>query len=88
MVGFAALLWQGPWWFDGGHLRHTRLQPADGVIVTGFRTMLVALLAGAIASLGLYYTHRSHRLARRQFEHTQEQFRLAQEQFVHAEAQW
>ncbi|MFG2974681.1 hypothetical protein ACGFYY_17060 [Streptomyces sp. NPDC048331] len=55
------LMWRGPWMVDGGHLRTRDLQPADGVIVTGFRTTLVALGAGVIAclGLGLYYTDHS-----------------------------
>ncbi|WP_159048575.1 pentapeptide repeat-containing protein [Streptomyces sp. NRRL F-4489] len=65
---------EGPWWLDGGHLRRTDLQPADGAIITGFRTMLAALLAGVVAALGLWYTHRNHVLARRQFEETLAQF--------------
>ncbi|GAB2769074.1 pentapeptide repeat-containing protein [Streptomyces daliensis] len=73
-VTFFMLLWQGPWWFDGSHLRRTGLEPADGVVITGFRTMLVALGAGAVAGLGLYYTHRSHLLSQSQFEQVQEQF--------------
>ncbi|MCM2416359.1 hypothetical protein [Streptomyces sp. RKAG290] len=48
-VGYALLLWQGPWWLDGDRLRRRDLQPADGVVITGFRTTLVALGAGAVA---------------------------------------
>jgi hypothetical protein len=73
-VGVFSLLVYGPWWFDGGHLRRTNLQPADGVIIAGFRTTLVALAAGAMAALGLRYTHRNHKLAQRQYEQTQKQF--------------
>lgn len=73
-VGFFLLLVHGPWWFEGGQLRRTNLQPADGLIITGFRTTLVALAAGAIAALALYYTHRNHKLAQRQYQQTQEQF--------------
>lgn len=57
VVGYAFLLWQGPWLIDGNHLRSRDLQPADGVVITGFRTTLVAIGAGAVAGLGLYYTH-------------------------------
>ncbi|MEU1406811.1 hypothetical protein ABZ471_31455 [Streptomyces sp. NPDC005728] len=64
VIGYALLLWRGPWWIDGAHLRTKNLQPADGVVITGFRTMLVALGAGAVAALGLHYTHRSHRQLR------------------------
>ncbi|MCW1100213.1 pentapeptide repeat-containing protein [Streptomyces sp. RS2] len=71
---YVLLLWRGPWWVDGPHLRDKELQPADGVIITGFRTMLVALGAGAVAALGLYYTHRTHRHAEKLYEHSLEQF--------------
>jgi uncharacterized protein YjbI with pentapeptide repeats len=73
-TAYVLLLWRGPWWVDGPHLREKNLQPADGVVITGFRTMLVALGAGAVAALGLYYTHRAHRHAERLYEHSQEQF--------------
>ncbi|WP_327350295.1 pentapeptide repeat-containing protein [Streptomyces sp. NBC_01304] len=73
-LGYVLLLWRGPWWIDGAHLREKGLQPADGVVITGFRTMLVAVGAGAIAGLGLYYTHRNHRHAEKLYEHGQEQF--------------
>ncbi|MFF0013044.1 pentapeptide repeat-containing protein [Streptomyces sp. NPDC005374] len=73
-IGYVLLLWRGPWWIDGAHLREKNLQPADGVVITGFRTMLVAVGAGAIAGLGLYYTHRNHRHAEKLYEHSQEQF--------------
>ncbi|MFE9504181.1 pentapeptide repeat-containing protein [Streptomyces anthocyanicus] len=74
VVGYILLLWHGPWWVDGAHLRSTNLQPADGVVITGFRTMLVALGAGAVAAVSLYYTHRNHFLGLRQYEQVQEQF--------------
>lgn len=72
---FALLLWQGPWWLDGGHLRQHDLQPADGAVITGFRTTLVALGAGVVAVLGLYYTHKGH-------QHTQALFRATVEEQV------
>lgn len=78
-IGYVLLLWRGPWWIDGAHLREKDLQPADGVVITGFRTMLVAIGAGAIAGLGLYYNHRNHRHAEKLFEHSQEQFAHARE---------
>lgn len=88
ILGYGWLLWKGPWLFDGSHIRKAGLQPADGVVITGFRTMLVAVGAGVIAAFGLIYTHRNHQLARQQFEHTQEQFTLAQEQFRLAQEQF
>ncbi|MFJ8955212.1 pentapeptide repeat-containing protein [Streptomyces sp. NPDC102381] len=73
-IGYVLLLWRGPWWIDGAHLRQRGLQPADGVVITGFRTVLVAVGAGALTGLGLYYTHRNHRHAEKLYEHSQEQF--------------
>ncbi|WP_426568110.1 pentapeptide repeat-containing protein [Streptomyces canus] len=75
VVGYAILLWKGPWLLDGAHLRTKNLQPADGVVITGFRTMLVALGAGAVAALGLYYTHKSHKQTEALFEHTRDKDR-------------
>ncbi|WP_328386781.1 pentapeptide repeat-containing protein [Streptomyces sp. NBC_00400] len=88
VIGYALLLWRGPWWIDGSHLREQNLQPADGVVITGFRTTLVALGAGAVAALGLWYTHRNHELSQSQFEQTKEQFTLAQRQFEHTQDQF
>ncbi|MGP4010523.1 pentapeptide repeat-containing protein [Streptomyces sp. 4N124] len=59
VVGYALLLWQGPWWLDGAHLREKDLQPADGVVITGFRTALGALGLGVLGLAGLVYTHRT-----------------------------
>ncbi|MET9935673.1 MULTISPECIES: pentapeptide repeat-containing protein [unclassified Streptomyces] len=50
--------------------------------------MLVALGAGVITVIGLWYTSRNHKLARQQFAHTQEQFELAQLQFEQTQAQF
>ncbi|MFC5656642.1 pentapeptide repeat-containing protein [Streptomyces nogalater] len=75
VVGYGLLLWRGPWWLDGTHLREKDLQPADGVVITGFRTMLVALGAGLVAAIGVHYTHRSHKQTDRIFEHTREKDR-------------
>ncbi|MGW6235226.1 pentapeptide repeat-containing protein [Streptomyces sp. NPDC055094] len=57
MLVFTLLFWRLPWWLDGAHLRNSDLQPADGVVITGVRTALVALGAASIAGLGLYFTH-------------------------------
>ncbi|WP_329351856.1 pentapeptide repeat-containing protein [Streptomyces sp. NBC_01261] len=78
---FVLLFWQGPWWFDSLHIRKTKLGPADGVVITGFRTGLVALAAGLIAGAGLYYTHKKHQLEQRQFKHAQKQFTESLKQF-------
>ncbi|MFJ2719381.1 pentapeptide repeat-containing protein [Streptomyces sp. NPDC087437] len=75
VIGYPLLLWRGPWWFDGAHLRAKDLQPADGVVITGFRTMLVALGAGTVAALGLHYTHKSHKQTEALFDHTREKDR-------------
>ncbi|MFC9803355.1 MULTISPECIES: pentapeptide repeat-containing protein [Streptomyces] len=58
VIAFGLLLWKGPWWFDGAHLRTKDLQPADGVVITGFRTALVAVGVAVTAAVGLFYTHR------------------------------
>jgi hypothetical protein len=79
VVVYALLLWRGPWWVDGAHIRDKNLQPADGVIITGVRTALVALGAGFVAGIGLYYTHQSHRHAEKLYLHSQEQFEHARE---------
>lgn len=78
---FVLLFWQGPWWFDSLHIRKTKLGPADGVVITGFRTGLVALAAGLVAGAGLYYTHKKHQLEQQQFEHARQQFAESQKQF-------
>ncbi|MEV5899021.1 pentapeptide repeat-containing protein [Streptomyces sp. NPDC052127] len=70
IVGFGMLIWKGPWWLDGDHLRSKNLEPADGVVITGVRTALVALGAGAVAATGLYYSHKSYRHTEKLFEHT------------------
>ncbi|MEU2072264.1 hypothetical protein [Streptomyces anulatus] len=72
---FGLLLWKGPWWLDAAHLRRTNLQPADGVVITGFRTVLVAVGVAASAAVGLLYTHRSHQTARELLDHTREKDR-------------
>jgi hypothetical protein len=74
VVFIAALIW-GPWLFEGKHVRDDTLAPSAGIIVTGFRTMLVALGAGAVAALGLHYTHKSHKQTEALFEHTREKDR-------------
>ncbi|WP_330481421.1 pentapeptide repeat-containing protein [Streptomyces sp. NBC_00724] len=70
VLGYGWLIWQGPWLFDGDHVRRADLQPADGVVITGFRTSIVALGAGAVAGVGLLYTHRSVQHTRDMLEHT------------------
>lgn len=89
-AAFIVLLIWGPWWIEGHHLRDGKgqLVSSAGIIVTGFRTMLLAIAAGGFTAAGLYYTREKHRLEREQFQHTQEQFRLTQEQFRLAQDQF
>ncbi|MFE3830997.1 pentapeptide repeat-containing protein [Streptomyces sp. NPDC059092] len=82
-TAFIVLLLWGPWWIEGHHLRDSNgeLVSSAGIIVTGFRTMLVAIAAGVFTAAGLYYTREKHRLERKQFQHAQEQFAENQKQF-------
>ncbi|MFD7103738.1 pentapeptide repeat-containing protein [Streptomyces celluloflavus] len=57
LILFCVLFRYLPWWIDGSHLRESDLQPADGVVITGVRTGLVAVGAAFIAGAGLFYTH-------------------------------
>ncbi|WP_431994934.1 pentapeptide repeat-containing protein [Streptomyces griseoflavus] len=57
------------------------LVQAAGIIVTGFRTSVIALIAGIFTLIGLHYTRRKHALELQQFRHTQEQFAESQKQF-------
>ncbi|MEU6123439.1 pentapeptide repeat-containing protein [Streptomyces sp. NPDC047123] len=75
LATFALLFWKGPWWIDGTHIRESDLQPADGVVITGFRTGLVALAAGLVAGAGLWYTHKNHQHTEKLFEHTRDKDR-------------
>ncbi|WP_420031368.1 pentapeptide repeat-containing protein [Streptomyces sp. cg28] len=81
---FIVLLIWGPWWIEGHHLRDNKGQliSSAGIIVTGFRTMLVAIAAGGFTAAGLYYTRQKHQLERDQFQHAQDQFTAGQEQFA------
>ncbi|MER7201918.1 MULTISPECIES: pentapeptide repeat-containing protein [unclassified Streptomyces] len=71
-AAFVVLLIWGPWWIEGHHLRDDKgqLVSSAGIIVTGFRTMLIAIVAGAVAAAGLWYTHKSHQQTEKLFEHT------------------
>ncbi|MFF8629410.1 pentapeptide repeat-containing protein [Streptomyces werraensis] len=57
----AALIW-GPWLVEGDHLRDKKgeLVSSAGIIITGLRTALIAIVAGVITAAGLLYTHKSH----------------------------
>lgn len=63
-IAFIVLLIWGPWWIEGHHLRDDKgdLYSSAGIIVTGFRTMLVAIAAGGFTAAGLWYTHKKHEL--------------------------
>lgn len=76
LVIFSVLFWRLPWWIDGAHLHSKDLQPADGVVITGVRTGLVALGAAGIAGAGLVYTHQTLKHTR---EKDREQADLARE---------
>ncbi|SED69438.1 Pentapeptide repeat-containing protein [Streptomyces sp. 3213] len=65
---FLLLIWKGPWWADSKHLGPA-LTPGAAAVVTGFRTALVAVGAGAIAATSLYYTDRNYRHSRDLLEH-------------------
>ncbi|MGW6137368.1 pentapeptide repeat-containing protein [Streptomyces sp. NPDC055140] len=71
-AAFIVLLIWGPWWIEGHHLkdRNCELVSSAGIIVTGFRTMLVAIAAGVFTAAGLWFTHRSHQHTEKLFEHT------------------
>ncbi|MDG4858612.1 pentapeptide repeat-containing protein [Streptomyces sp. T-3] len=60
-----ALIW-GPWLLEGHHVRdkNGNLASSAGIIITGLRTAVIAIAAGAIAALGLWYTHKNHELSR------------------------
>lgn len=75
-----------PWAVEGDNARDKTLQPGAGILITGFRTTLVAVLAGLIALGSLYLAYRNHGVAREQLGETQKQFALAQQQFAHTEA--
>lgn len=68
---FLLLIWKGPWWADSGHLG-PGLSPGSAAVVTGFRTVIVAVGAGAVAAIGLYYTDRNFRHSRDILEHMRE----------------
>ncbi|MFE2297937.1 pentapeptide repeat-containing protein [Streptomyces sp. NPDC059445] len=69
----AALIW-APWWIEGHHLRDKKgnLVSSAGLIITGFRTMLIAIVAGVFTAAGLWYTHRSHQQTEKMLRHTEE----------------
>ncbi|MFE5210371.1 pentapeptide repeat-containing protein [Streptomyces sp. NPDC056600] len=69
LVIFVVLLWQLPWWLDRNHLASAT--PGSAAVITGMRTALVAIAAGVVAGVGLYYTDRNLKHSRSVLEHTQ-----------------
>ncbi|MFE6188749.1 pentapeptide repeat-containing protein [Streptomyces sp. NPDC056465] len=69
LLGFVVAIWRLPWWLDEGHL--AAATPGSAAVVTGMRTAIVAVGAGIIASLGLYYTDRNLKHSREVLEHSQ-----------------
>ncbi|WP_327185103.1 pentapeptide repeat-containing protein [Streptomyces sp. NBC_01334] len=80
-VAFVAALVWGPWYIEDQHIHDNNgaLVPSAGIIITGIRTVLVAVAASAIAGIGLYYTHKSHRHAEKLYLHSQDQFAHARD---------
>ncbi|MEV6702715.1 pentapeptide repeat-containing protein [Streptomyces sp. NPDC051453] len=79
---FIVLLIWGPWWVEGQNVREDgKLASSAGIIITGLRTALIAIVAGGFTAAGLYYTREKHRLERKQFQHAQEQFAESVKQF-------
>ncbi len=68
---FLLLVWKGPWWADSGHMG-PGLSPGVAAVVTGFRTVIVAVGAGVVAAIGLYYTDRNFRHSRDILTHVRE----------------
>lgn len=62
-VLFVVVVWRVPWWLDDHYLRGP-LTSEKATIVSGMRTALVALGAGALAVAGLFYTHHTLDVAR------------------------
>ena len=62
-AGFLWLLWKGPWFLDNAHLNQGTT-PGVASVVSGFRTAVVAVGAGAVAGTGLYLSHRTLQLNR------------------------
>jgi hypothetical protein len=63
--GVLLVLWQGPWWVDGGPLTDKDLTGPAATLITGFRTTLVQVLIALGAVMALVFTWRNYRLTRR-----------------------
>ncbi|MER6135107.1 pentapeptide repeat-containing protein [Streptomyces sp. NPDC001815] len=81
VISISILLIWAPWWIEGHRLKDDKLVAPAGIIITGFRTMIIALIVGALTVVGLYYTREKHQLEREQFQHAQQQFAENQKQF-------
>jgi uncharacterized protein YjbI with pentapeptide repeats len=88
VVFFAVFLWLVgwlPWVVEGEHAHDKSLHSSAGILITGFRTAILAVLAGVIALGTLYLSYKNHRVSQEQLRETQKQFNLAQEQFKHTQ---
>jgi hypothetical protein len=63
--GLLLLIWQGPWWLDGGRLTDKDLTGPAATLITGFRTTVVQILVALGAVVALVFTWRNYRLTRR-----------------------
>ncbi|MEU5242617.1 pentapeptide repeat-containing protein [Streptomyces asoensis] len=59
LAGGTVALWQLPWWLDDHWLNSMATGQARATTVSGLRTALVALGAGLVAVVGLFYTHQT-----------------------------
>ncbi len=59
LVGGTVALWRLPWWLDSHWLHGMATGQARATTVSGLRTALVALGAGLVAVVGLFYTHQT-----------------------------
>jgi uncharacterized protein YjbI with pentapeptide repeats len=72
---FIVLLIWGPWWIEGHHIEDGgKLVSSGGIVVTGFRTTLVAIAAGIFTWANLVLSRKKHDLERQQFAESQKQF--------------
>jgi hypothetical protein len=63
--GVLLLIWQGPWWLDGGRLTDKDLTGPAATLITGFRTTVVQVLVALGAVVALWFTWRNYQLTRR-----------------------
>ncbi len=77
VIGYALLLWRGPWWIDGAHLRTKNLQPADGVASSPASAPCSSPSAPEplLPRSASTHTHKGHKQTEALFEHTREKDR-------------